>query len=164
MLDPWIMNWFLRWSPPSRPNHIEWCWGFPYLIMKKVSCLLVSWFHKFTKLPFHIFISSGRYWSHIQGLQDFITRIGVTCRRPSFPKLTKRWIPNTLRVTKAIILKHAQLLLHFFCRYPGVSKDKNSWFVWGGLDTSENPEIIELRSFGFSHKQIEKLLDQIEAE
>ena len=43
------------------------------------------------------------------------------------------------------------------------SKDKNNWF-WGGLDTSKNPEIIEMRVLGFSHEQIEKLLTQNGAE
>ena len=32
------------------------------------------------------------------------------------------------------------------------------------MDTSKNPEIIEMKSFGLSHKQIEKSLYQIEAE
>ena len=35
---------------------------------------------------------------------------------------------------------------------------------FGGLDTSGNPEIIEMNSFGLSHEQIEQLLYQIEAE
>ena len=30
----------------------------------------------------------------------------------------------------------------------------------GAKDTSQNPEIMEVRVFGFSHKQIEKLSDQ----
>ena len=34
----------------------------------------------------------------------------------------------------------------------------------GGLDTSQNAEIIEMRVFWFSHEQIGKLSDQIEAE
>ena len=32
------------------------------------------------------------------------------------------------------------------------------------MDTSQSPEIMEMRVFGFSHKQIEKLQVQIEAE
>ena len=32
------------------------------------------------------------------------------------------------------------------------------------MDTSRNPEITEIRSLGFSYKQLEKLKDQIEAE
>ena len=44
-------------------------------------------------------------------------------------------------------------------RDPGVSK-----VGFGGLDTSRNPEIIEMRIFGLSHKQIEKILYQIEPE
>ena len=32
------------------------------------------------------------------------------------------------------------------------------------MDTSRNPEIMETRGLGFSHKQIEKLLVQNEAE
>ena len=36
--------------------------------------------------------------------------------------------------------------------YPGVSSG-----IMGGLDTSENPEIIEIMVFGLSHNQIEKL-------
>ena len=41
-----------------------------------------------------------------------------------------------------------------------------SWgiLVSGLGDTSENPEIIEMKVFGFSHKQIEKLLVLNEAE
>ena len=35
--------------------------------------------------------------------------------------------------------------------------------VLGAGDTSQNPEIIEMRFFRFSHTQIENLLDQIEA-
>ena len=46
--------------------------------------------------------------------------------------------------------------------YPGVSKDKKVGL--GGLDMSKNLEIIEMKVFGLSHKQIEKLLYQIEAE
>ena len=34
----------------------------------------------------------------------------------------------------------------------------------GLRDTSRKPEIIEMGVFGFFHKQIEKLWDQIEAE
>ncbi len=33
-----------------------------------------------------------------------------------------------------------------------------------GADTSKNLEVIEMGRLGFSHKQIEQLLDQIEAE
>ena len=48
------------------------------------------------------------------------------------------------------------------CRkYPGFSSDKK--LVLGGLDTSQNPEIIEMKSFGLSHNQIQKLLIRIEA-
>ena len=49
--------------------------------------------------------------------------------------------------------------------YPGVSKDKNN-LVLGLGNGFKNPEIIEMMVFGFSfpHKQIEKLLIQIEAE
>ena len=50
-----------------------------------------------------------------------------------------------------------------FLRCPGVSKDKHSWFL-GARDASRNPETIEMKVGGLSHKQLEKLLDQIEAE
>ena len=52
----------------------------------------------------------------------------------------------------------------FFLDYlkdPRVSKVKHTWF-WEER-TRSSPEIIEMRSFGFSHKRIEKLLDQDEA-
>ena len=44
----------------------------------------------------------------------------------------------------------------------GVSKDKNNWFLGSG-HVPKNPK-IEMMSFGLSHKQIDKLLYQIEAE
>ena len=44
-------------------------------------------------------------------------------------------------------------LVCFEC--PCVSKNETS-FVLGGLGTSQNPEIIEMKSLGFSRKQIEK--------
>ena len=46
-----------------------------------------------------------------------------------------------------------------FFRYPSVSKNQNSWFLGAG-DTSENPEVIEIRVFVFSHKQIETKMDR----
>ena len=46
--------------------------------------------------------------------------------------------------------------------YPGVSKDKIIGF--GGQDKFENPEIMKMRVFGLSHKQIEKWLVQNEEE
>ena len=50
-----------------------------------------------------------------------------------------------------------------FFRYLGGSKDQKH-LVLGAGDTSKSFEIIEMRALRFSHKQIEKLLDQIEAE
>ena len=53
------------------------------------------------------------------------------------------------------------LLILFRC--PGVSKDKQ--LVLGLRDTFRIPESIDMRVvFGFSHKQVEKILDRIEAE
>ena len=46
--------------------------------------------------------------------------------------------------------------------YPGVSEEK--WLVLGLGDGFKNPEIIDMRVLGFSHKQIEKLLIQLGAE
>ena len=48
------------------------------------------------------------------------------------------------------------------CRYPGVSKDEIIGF--GSRGHVQNPEIMEMRVFGFSHKQIEQFWNQIEAE
>ena len=76
----------------------------------------------------------------MQDFQDFIRRI----------------FGNTFKMVPGISLD--------LFRYPGVSKNKKSWFWGGGLDMSKNPEIIEMWSLGFSHKQIDKLIYQIEAE
>ena len=64
-------------------------------------------------------------------------------------------------VTREIVsLKVVPGFFLMFVRCAGLSKDRNNWFL-GGLGTSKNPEIIEIRGFGFSHKQIDNVLDQI---
>ena len=40
------------------------------------------------------FLFSGRYWSHIQDFQEFIRRISMAVRCPSFPKITKSRVSN----------------------------------------------------------------------
>ena len=66
-------------------RYVEGCWGFPYLIIKKVSWFLVFWFFGFlfsqilyvlwkyllhiTKFPCHVF---DRYWSPIQGFWNWL--------------------------------------------------------------------------------------------
>ena len=74
-----------------------------------------------------------------------------------FPNCQTLGFPNIRRFTNTI----------FSGSVPG-SFCLGSWrlqrkLVSKGLDTSENPQIMEMSDFGFSHKQIEKLLYQIEA-
>ena len=100
---------------------------------------------------------SGRYWFHIQDsmdLRDFLC--------PSFQKMSQHsGFPKNEIYEKQDYYFSLCLLIRL--RSPGVCNDKNNWF-WVGLDTSQIPEIIEMRVYGLSHKQIEKLLHQIDAE
>ena len=54
------------------------------------------------------------------------------------------------------MLKMCQVIFLISLKYSGVSKDKSYCFL-DLVDTSENPEIIDMRVSGFSYKQIEKL-------
>ena len=69
-----------------------------------------------------------------------------------FQHCHKLGLPNN-EIVNTLFSKIFKVFLEFV-KYRCVSKDKNI-FV-GGLDTSQNAEIIELKSLGLSHKQIEK--------
>ena len=47
---------------------------------------------------------------------------------------------------------------------PGVSKDKNKWFWEPWVDTSDNPQLMNMLIFRLSNNEIEKLLIENEAE
>ena len=124
-----------------------------FFVVSKILGFLVSWFGSFLVsklqkslniferywysilLNFH-FMLFGRYWSHIQYLQDFIKRIVGICRCPSFPK-SKNEVSDFLRFIKIIKYKKKTFpyvsyicksilvyLIHKY-RFPGVRKSIN---------------------------------------
>ena len=119
-----------------------------------VSCFfgfLVSKFQGFTKTHFLFFF---RYWSHIRDFQDFLRRIGVFVWRPPSRKLSRFLIPVILRFTKLLFV----LISQGFLLILGIlvfQKINNIGFgAQGHVQKSRNRK---MRSFGFSHKQIEKI-------
>ena len=75
-----------------------------------VSCfqgLLASKLQSFNDpiLPNFDFTLSGRYWSHIADIQDFIRRIVAICWCPSFLKFSNLWTSKILRFIQIIFLK-----------------------------------------------------------
>ena len=101
--------------------YVEGCWGFPYLKIKPVSCLLVSWFLVFRFLGFQNilyfqmilfyilpnchFTLFDRYWSHIQYFRDVIRRIFIMFRHPSFRKVSNNLMSKISMYLKAIFSK-----------------------------------------------------------
>ena len=119
-----------------------------WFFVSKFLGFTVSWFVGFEVSKIYQ-ISCLQYWSHIQDFRNLIRRI---CRCPSFRKFPKLCMFNILNFTKVMFLKTDPGIFLIFFRHPGVSKEK---LVLGLRDTSKNPEIIEITSFGFSHKQID---------
>ena len=126
---------------------VYWFLGFWFIGFK------VSWFQSFEDSKIH-FIFSEKYWSCIQDFQnktdahDFLV--------PAFSNNV-----NNVNFRKFEMYKQY------------ISRNDISWIVWSLLGSPkikmiglgshghvQNPEIIEMRSFGFPHTQIEKLEDQ----
>ena len=106
-----------------------------------------------TKLPFHVF---DWYWSHIQDIQDLLKRIVGGCRCPSFRKFSTNEFPFFCDIYGNNKVKNDPGIFLIFLRCPGVSTDEYNW-LFGSGTSSKNPEIIEMRVSGFSHKQAEEL-------
>ena len=60
--------------------------------------------------------------------QDFIRWIVGIVRRPSFPKLSKFRMSETLKFMKRICFENDLGFSLDYLRYPGVSKDRNNCF------------------------------------
>ena len=90
---------------------------------------------------------SGRYRSRIQDFQDFIKRIVGIVRRQTV--LTCSDLLENIGNMFGMIW-----VFCFYFWYPGVSEKKQ--VVSGLKATFENPEIMDMRSFGLSNRQSEK--------
>ena len=122
-----------------------------------------------------------RYAIHIQAFVNFIYpifmgfrssswQIVINMKYSTFQKTVKTidgfhqknatWLPY---LQQMIFSKLFQGFFLISSRCPGVSKDKWYWF-WGGLDTSQNPEIMEFGVLGFSIDEIGILFYLIEAD
>ena len=73
---------------------------------------------------------------------------------PVFSEIVNTWIFKKMSFIKIIFRKN-DLVSFDYLGYLGSPKIKMLVLRLG--DTSPNPEIIEMRSFGLSHKQIEKI-------
>ena len=71
------------------------------------------WYH----MSKHPFMPFDRYWSHIHDLGDFIRRIFIISRCPSFSKLTKCW---KSRFTNIFVVKHVSRLSYISCHFLGL--------------------------------------------
>ena len=145
-------------------RYVEGCWGFPYLKISKILVswflgflasrfisFLVSWFLGSNKLPnYQCMFSVCKILISYPRFQDFTSLFGAclfeTCRHVGF---------HFLKLTKIVCFKSVPGLFLVVVRYP---------LVLGARGTFKSPEIIEMSICGLSHKQIEKLLIQIEAE
>ena len=123
--------------------------GFLFL---KFLGFLVSKLQRFTKLKLHVF------WKILIPYPSF-SRIYLTDRRdcssPSFPTKFSELLSEILKFPK---IRFPQTMIWNFLgclRCLVVSKDNINGF--GRTDTLKNPEIIEMRVLGFSHKELEKL-------
>ena len=98
----------------------------------------------FPKKPF---MFSGRYWSHIQDLQDFIRRIFVILRCPSFPKVSNHmfWI---FEIHKHEFPENVPICFFLFLQYFGILKSINK-----GSQGSQKTGIMEMLGFGPSHNK-----------
>ena len=104
-----------------------------------------------------------KYCYHIQDFQDFMKQIFGICRYPSFPKMSIFVIFANFEISRNHAFKMVLRMSLDFCSGVLLSP-KIKIIGCGVLDTSKNPEIIEMRVWGLSHKQIQKHYTEIEAE
>ena len=139
---------------------VLWCysgfmvlWFYGFMVFWFYVFLWFLWFCGFVVVWFYgsnSFMFSGRYWSHIQDSQHFIRRIFMIFPAPVSSQMLKtNGFPKFRDFLKHIFWNFLDSFL-FWC------PKRYIILVLGGLDTSENPKIIEMRGFGLSHKQIEK--------
>ena len=162
--QPQTHQYFLtEWMLMSR--YVEGCWGFPHLKIKQNVQFpvfsfriidFVSWFLGFKHLSCvqKIFVTCYQWFiswifidiDPITKILDFIRRIFIIFRRPSFQKMSNMLlVSEVLRFIKLICSKIFGFSSLF--KYPVVSKNKNSWFLGLG-DGFRNPEIIEMKVLG----------------
>ena len=151
----------------------EWesvCWGAGGFLVSGslgflVSWFLVSWFLGLLDSKNHQ-MSIACFLEDIdpisKSFKKTIKRIFGTFRCPPFPNLTTFGSSTMLWFIKNNILKRCPCLCFLF--FVGVLVSHKNNIGFKARDTSQNPEIIEMRGVGFSHKQIEKLWNQNEAE
>ena len=113
---------------------------------------MVSWFQSCTDLPNVDFM----FFKDIDRMSK-ISKLSLDgsafVSSPAFSETVKKWIAKLWRCIKQI-----ENAPGFFLDVLSILVSQNINNIGlGPRDTSKNPEIIEMRSFGFSHKQIEKL-------
>ena len=79
------------------------------------------------------FMFSKKYWSHIHDFQELIKRIGGFVGARLFVFVPTCSISKMLRfITTNIFQACIGIFLIFLLRHPGLSKNKNKWFLgWG---------------------------------
>ena len=99
-------------------------------------------------LPNFHFMFLNRYGIHIQDLGDFIKRIVIIFRCPSFRKRSTFWASKISTFKKMIFFEMPHGIFLTLLRCPGVSKDKINWF-WGLVTGSKIPKSWNLEFWAF---------------
>ena len=92
-----------------------WIYGFMALWFYGLMALCFLGFKNLSN--FH-FMFSGRYWSHIEDFQDFVRRIFIMFRRPSFAKLSKGGFLKIARFINTLLFErcpYVPIFLNVFC-------------------------------------------------